>query len=56
MMTGNKFPILEFDDNKTAKFNPASFAEKSFDTNKKIITFFTEVIEKLYHFEKLLLK
>lgn len=47
MLTENKFPILEFDDNKTAKLNPASFAEKSFDTNKMIITFFPEVIDKL---------
>lgn len=47
MITENKYPILEFDDNKEAKLNPTSFAEQSFETDKLIITFFPEVIDKL---------
>lgn len=47
MLTENEYPILEFDDNKTAKLNPISFVERAFDTNKLIITFFPEVMNKL---------
>lgn len=47
MFTENKFPILEFDDNKVAKLNPASFADRSFETNRLIITFFPEVMDRL---------
>ncbi|MDE7295381.1 MAG: nucleoside phosphorylase [Oscillospiraceae bacterium] len=47
MMTENEYPILEFDDAKTATLNPTNFAAKPFDTNKMIITFFPEVLEKL---------
>lgn len=47
MITENKYPILEFDDNKVAKLNPASVADQSFDTNKLVITFFPEVMDKL---------
>lgn len=47
MITENKYPILEFDDNKVAKLNPTSFAHESFETNKLIITFFPEVMDKL---------
>lgn len=46
-MKESKYPILEFDDNKTAKLNPTSFVEKSFETDKLIITFFPEVMDKL---------
>ena len=41
------YPILEFDESTTAVLNPSNFASKQFDTNKMIITFFPEVIEKL---------
>ena len=38
---------MEFDDNKTAKLNPSAFVDKPFETDKMIITFFPEVMEKL---------
>ena len=47
MIMENKYPILEFDNNKTAKLNPLSFTVKPFETDKLIITFFPEVIDKL---------
>lgn len=47
MITENKYPILEFDDNKIAKLNPTSFVDQFFETNKLIITFFPEVMDKL---------
>lgn len=47
MMTGNEYPILEFDDDKTAKLNPTAFAQQAFDTDRLIITFFPEVMDKL---------
>lgn len=47
MFTKNIYPILEFDDNKVAKLNPTVFVDKTFDTNKLVITFFPEVMEKL---------
>ena len=47
MITENKYPILEFDDNKVAKLNPTSFVDQSFETDKLIITFFPEVMDKL---------
>lgn len=47
MMTESQYPIFEFDDNKAAKLNPTSFADRSFETNRLIITFFPEVMEKL---------
>lgn len=47
MITESKYPIFEFDDNKTAKINPTALADQSFETDKLIITFFPEVIEKL---------
>ena len=40
MFKENKFPILEFDDNKVTKLNPTAFVSRSFETNKLIITFF----------------
>lgn len=55
MMIQNKYPILEFDDNKSAKLNPTSFVDKPFETNKIIITFFPEVIDKLKAEEKITL-
>ena len=47
MITEKEYPILEFDDNKTAKLNPESFVQQTFDTDKLIITFFPEVMDKL---------
>ncbi len=47
MLYKNDFPVLEYDDNPIAKLNPAHFAGDGFDTDKMVITFFPEVIEKL---------
>lgn len=47
MIAENKYPILEFDDNKEAKLNPPAFVDRPFETDKLIITFFPEVLEKL---------
>lgn len=47
MMLENQYPILEFDHNQAAKLNPTSFVDHPFETNKLIITFFPEVIDKL---------
>ncbi len=47
MMIKNDYPILEFDDNRDAKINPISFVDRQFESNKMIITFFPEVIDKL---------
>ncbi len=47
MINNHDFPILEFDDCLTAKINPAGMPENPFPTDKMIITFFHEVIEKL---------
>lgn len=53
MLTRNDWPILEFDDNPTAKLNPTHFSGEGFDTDKMVITFFPEVIEKLRQAGKL---
>ena len=47
MFRENEFPVLEFDDSTTAKLNPTNFVKEKFNTNKMVITFFPEVIEKL---------
>ena len=47
MFIENDFPVLEFDDNPTAKLNPANFAHEKFETNKMVITFFPEVVNRL---------
>lgn len=46
-MNESRYPILEFDDAKTAKLNPSNFADQTFETDKLIITFFPEALEKL---------
>lgn len=56
MFTKNNYPILEFDDNQEAKLNPTHFAGKPFDTNKLIITFFPEVMDKLIAKEEIVLE
>ncbi len=40
MLSRNDFPVLEFDDNPTAKLNPGSFGHEKFGTDKMVITFF----------------
>lgn len=47
MFVKNDFPVLEFDDNPTAKLNPVNFAHEKFGTDKMVITFFSEVVERL---------
>ena len=52
MLTKNEFPILEFDDAPEAKLNPANFVTEKFQTDKLVITFFPEVMDRLaeeYH-------
>ena len=56
MITENKYPILEFDNNTTAKLNPSNFVNEPFKTDKLIITFFPEVIDKLIAEEKITLE
>ena len=53
MIDKNDFPILEYDDAKTAKLNPGSFQPGRFDTDKMVITFFPEVLNKLIEEEKI---
>ena len=47
MMMNDAYPILEYDDSRDAKLNPSSVAKGKFETNKLIITFFHEVIQRL---------
>ncbi len=47
MFYQNDFPVLEFDDNPTAKLNPVHFSLGKFETNKMVITFFPEVVKRL---------
>ncbi|MCR5210697.1 MAG: nucleoside phosphorylase [Lachnospiraceae bacterium] len=53
MLSKNEYPILEYDDAKTAKLNPDSFKPGKFKTNKMVITFFPEVMKKLITEERL---
>ena len=56
MLSKHEFPILEFDDNPVATLNPENFPEKPFDTDKLIITFFPEVMDKLVAEGKIVLE
>lgn len=47
MFHRNDFPVLEFDDSPTAKLNPINFVHEKFQTDKMVITFFPEVINRL---------
>lgn len=47
MFAENRYPILEFDDNREAKLNPADYEDPPFDTDRLVITFFPEVLKKL---------
>ncbi len=56
MIKESEYPILEFDDNKTAILNPISFGGWTFETDKLVITFFPEVMEKLADEGKIVLE
>ncbi len=47
MIQKKSWPVLEYDNNPVAKLNPAHFSGEGFDTDKMVITFFPEVLEKL---------
>lgn len=47
MYNEHAFPVMEFDDAPHAKINPAHFAKAPFSTDKLVITFFPEVVERL---------
>ena len=47
MLDHNEFPVLEFDDAQAAKLEPANFTHEKFHTNKMVITFFPEVVDRL---------
>lgn len=47
MFHKHNLPVLEYDDNPIAKLNPTHFSGDGFDTDKMVITFFPEVIDKL---------
>ena len=53
MIHKNEWPVLEFDDNPVAKLNPSHYSGEGFDTDKMVITFFPEVIDKLLKSGKL---
>ncbi|MBP0969968.1 MAG: nucleoside phosphorylase [Oscillospiraceae bacterium] len=53
MLHRDKWPVIEYDDNPVAKLNPAHYAGDGFDTDKLVITFFPEVIEKLLLADKI---
>lgn len=56
MFKEHEYPIMEFDDNKVAKLNPTNFVDSLFPTNKMIITFFPEVMNKLKEEGKIVLE
>ena len=47
MFHKHDYPVLEFDDAPVAKLEPTRFVREKFDTDKLVITFFPEVIDKL---------
>ncbi len=53
MLQNSSFPILEFDDNPVAVLNPSHYAGDGFDTDKLVITFFPEVMEKLLNAKRI---
>lgn len=55
MIMENKYPILEFDDAKVSRLDPALTVDDQFDTDKLVITFFPEVIDKLIDEEEIVL-
>ena len=53
MIHQSSWPVLEYDDHPVAKLNPSHFAGDGFDTDKMVITFFPEVIQKLLSREQI---
>lgn len=47
MYHNSEFPVLEFDDNPEARLNPENFTHEKFETDKMVITFFPEVVDRL---------
>lgn len=47
MIISSSTPVTEFDTNRIAKLEPSRIAGKGFGTDKMVITFFPEVIERL---------
>ena len=47
MIKNSEWPILEYDSAPVAKLNPTTFGADPFKTDKMVITFFPEVIDKL---------
>ena len=47
MLFRNEYPVVEYDDNPIAKLDPENFKDKRFDTDKLVITFFPEVMQRL---------
>ena len=47
MLSDHLYPILEFDDRKDAKLNPAHFVSRPFEARRMIITFCPEVMDRL---------
>ena len=56
MIMENKYPILEFDDAKVSRLDPVLTVDDQLDTDKLVITFFPEVIEKLLDQEEIVLE
>lgn len=54
MFYNAEYPILEYDDNINAKINPSDFAGSKFHTDKLIITFFPDIMEKLKYDRKII--
>ena len=53
MIHQSSWPVLEYDNHPVAKLNPSHFAGDGFDTDKMVITFFPEVIQKLLSREQI---
>jgi uridine phosphorylase len=47
MMNRSDVPILEYDEERTAKLNPTAIADRKFEAGRMVITFFPEVVKKL---------
>ena len=47
MITSNPYPILEYDNEPVARLNPSHFTSEPFSTDRMVITFFPEVIDRL---------
>ena len=46
-MRRHDYPILEYDDSRTAKLNPVNLGEAPLSTDKLVIAFFGEAMERL---------